>query len=421
MSYDPLQYSITNIGQSEGLSNMVINQLVPYKGNILAATSNGIYEIENPDQFIHQSKSAIPFYITNIQTYKGDTTNVSSLSIPFLKNKLKIQYNGISFQSAKEIIYQYRFRNADTIWNSTTSEELLLENLSAGEYALELRAIIPNKQRFSEIQSLQIIVEKPWWQKIWFLLLTAFFLGGLLYLLYRNRVNMIKRKANEKIELSKKMNELEQMALRSQMNPHFIFNCLTSIQQLIVSGNSIDANEYLVKFARLMRKTLENASHSSINLENEKAFLEEYVELEQLRVPEQFSFHISFENIAHPNLIEIPNMIIQPLLENSIRHGIMPLLNKKGKITIQFLQESEWIKCTIQDNGVGYDPDVVVVSSIFTKHKSYGKDIVRKRLQLLHDGKTQEKTLTINLLKNEDGSNAGTIATLFLPFQNKPL
>jgi LytS/YehU family sensor histidine kinase len=175
----------------------------------------------------------------------------------------------------------------------------------------------------------------------------------------------------------------------------------------------------LVKFARLMRKTLENATNSYISLENEKEFLEEYVDLEQLRIPGQFDFHIEMPDSINPASISIPNMIIQPLVENSIRHGIMPLENRKGKIEIQFAKQDAWIVCTVIDNGVGYNPDIISSSSFFTKHKSFGKDIVQKRLQLLHDGKEIENRFTIKILKNEDGSNAGTSITILLPIQIK--
>jgi ligand-binding sensor domain-containing protein len=416
-SFSPLQYTITNIGQTEGLSNMVINQLVPYKGNILAATSNGIYVIENPDQFINQPSIEIPFYISNIQYYKGDTSNVTSLSIPFAKNRLTVQFGAISFNAANDIVYQYRFSNSDSTWNATKSNELLLENLSPGSYNLELKASIPDKHRTSVIKTLQIIIEKPWWQNNWIILFALLFLGLAIYVFYRFRIAKIKARANEKIDLNKKMLDLEQVALRSQMNPHFIFNCLTSIQQLIVSGNTIEANEYLVKFARLMRKTLENANNSFISLENEKEFLEEYVELEQLRIPGQFDFQIEIDETLNASTIEIPNMIIQPLVENSIRHGIMPLTDRKGQIEIHFSKQADWLRCAVKDNGIGYNPNTLSTSQFFTKHKSFGKDIVQKRLQILNEGVENNNLFNIEILKNEDGINAGTIITILLPIK----
>ena len=149
------------------------------------------------------------------------------------------------------------------------------------------------------------------------------------------------------------MLELEQTALRSQMNPHFIFNCLTSIQQLIVSGNIVDANDHLVKFARLIRKTLELSARPYIKLKDEKDYLEEYLALEQLRIPGQFEFSIAIDGNINISKTEIPNMMLQPIVENCIRHGIKHLENKKGTISISFHQHPDFILCTITDNGIG--------------------------------------------------------------------
>ena len=175
-SYSPVKYTIINIGKKEGFYNLIINQLISYKKNVLAATSNGIYVVENPSRFPDQPARQIPLYINSINYYKGDTSAIDKIIVPYQNNRLKIRYSAVCFSSPDEIKYYYRLDKNDTSWQSTASTELLLENLSPGIYDLELKAGIPNQQRYTQIQKLKIIVQKPWWQNNWLRMAALFFL-----------------------------------------------------------------------------------------------------------------------------------------------------------------------------------------------------------------------------------------------------
>ncbi len=389
-SFNTVSYSITNIGKDDGFYNVTINQLMEYQNSIVAATSNGLYFIEEPEDFLNREFPLIPFYINAITYYKGDTSGISKITLPFSKKRLAIKFNAVSFSSYETVRYLYRFDHGDTTWHSTTNTELLLENLDAGTYKLQIKAVIPNQQRSSAVQSLTITVERPWWQNNWLRLLAVILLAAAVYTYITKRVRKIKAEEKKKTDLNAKLSELEQTALRSQMNPHFIFNCLTSIQQLIVSGNKTDANEYLVKFARLIRKTLELSAHPFISLREETEYLNEYLFLEQLRLSGHFEYVISIGGAISSDKTYIPNMMIQPIVENCIRHGIKSLENRKGEITIHFSQLEQCIVCTITDNGVGRSEKSAVTKNIFTKHKSYGVDIVRKRLEAFAEFNRQD-------------------------------
>jgi len=418
-SYNPLKYTITNIGKNKSFYNLIINQLVQYNGSILAATSNGIYFIDKPEEILKEEPDPIPFYINTVSYYKGDTVDVSHISVPYNKSRVIVKYTALCFNAEEEIKYYYRFDSNDTTWQTTAGTELLLENLSPGKYDIELKAAIPNENRLSGIKKLQIIVEKPWWQNGWFWLTAIiFFLGGV-YILYRRRIHFITLKEKKATALNARMLELEQIALRSQMNPHFIFNCLTSIQQLIISGNKIDANEYLVKFARLIRKTLELSTNSFITIAEETDYIKEYLALEQLRIPGQFDFSVDIDKDIHVHKTEIPGMMLQPIIENSIRHGIKHLENKKGQIDILLKQDGEYILCSITDNGVGRGKLGQSNGSSFRENKSYGIEIVTKRLSAMSFNQQNEGRLEIEDLFNTDGSPAGTKVTILLPFKIK--
>ena len=419
LSYDPLKFTITNIGKNKGLYNLIINQLVQFNGSILAATSNGIYFIDRPQDILNEEPKTIPFYISTVSYYKGDTVNISSITVPYDKNRVIIKYTALCFNAHEDVIYYYRFDSNDTTWQTTKNPELLLENLSPGSYSIEIKAAIPNERRFSGIKKLQIIVEKPWWQNNWLRLAGILLILGAIYVFYRRRIHLVTRREKQNATLNARMLELEQMALRSQMNPHFIFNCLTSIQQLIISGNKTDANEYLVKFARLIRKTLELSANSFITIEDETSYLKEYLALEQLRIPGKFEFSIVIDGHINVHKTEIPGMMLQPIIENSIRHGIKHLENKNGQIDISLKQEGAYILCSITDNGVGRGKSGQSNGSSFRENKSYGMEIVTKRLSAMSLNQKNEGTLEVEDIFNTDGSAAGTKVTMLLPFKTK--
>ncbi|HEV7781803.1 MAG TPA: histidine kinase, partial [Chitinophagaceae bacterium] len=416
-SYQPLQYTITNIGKNEGFHNMIINQLTPFRGNIAAATSNGIYIIERPQEFLTKQKLPIPFYIHTVSYYKGDTTGVSHISVPFDKSRVVIKYSALSFNSPREVKYYYRLGNNDTTWQTINSTELVLENLSPGDYKVEIKAMITGQQRSAAVQTLYVFVAKPWWQNNWIRLGVLLLLGSGVYWFYKKRINKIKLQERQKQAVKTEMVEMEQKLLRSQMNPHFIFNSLTAIQQLIIAGNHHDANEYLVKFARLIRKTLELSVRPFIKLEEEKEYLIEYLVLEQYRIPVQFEFIVSIDPAIDPDKTEIPNMMLQPIIENCVRHGIKHLENKKGIITMQVEKKDRYLHCVITDNGIGRNENGQGGVYNYADHKSYGLDIVQKRLEILLPGMPPEKLITITDLPATGGSGPGTQVTLRLPFK----
>ncbi|XZF14124.1 histidine kinase [Chitinophagaceae bacterium MMS25-I14] len=417
-SFAPLQYTITNIGKNEGFYNMVIYQIAAYKGCIYAATSRGMYIIDNPEKFLDKYPQPIPLYISNINYYKGDTINLDKIKIPFNNSRVVIQISAVCFNSAEDVKYYYRINKAETAWRSITGNELLLEKLPPGDYMVEIMAAIPNQGRFSEIKHLEIIIEKPWWQNNWLRLGAVLLCSTIIVIIYKKRIRKIKKSEEQKTALNAKLAELKQTSLRAQMNPHFIFNCLTSIQQLIVTGNAEDANDYLVRFSRLIRKTLELSAFSFISIADEKEYLTEYIILEQLRLPGQFDYEFLIDPSIDERRTEIPNMMLQPIIENSIRHGIKHLETRKGRITVALQKNGDFICCIITDNGIGRNP---YDKKDFTEHRSYGMKIVYERLENIEELKNiKDSLIEIKDLKDNNGIT-GTEVTFKFPYKMKAL
>jgi sensor histidine kinase YesM len=203
-------------------------------------------------------------------------------------------------------------------------------------------------------------------------------------------------------------------ALQSQMNPHFVFNCLGSISSFIVNNGKESAVKYLAKFSKLMRLTLEFSKESLISVDKEIDALQNYLELEQLRFNSIFDFTIEKSADIEDNM-GIPPLLIQPFVENAIIHGVIPK-KEMGPIAIRFNIEKENLVCTVEDNGIGFEQSKLAKENTVLAHKSMALDITKKRLEMIEATTKQRTDFSIEELKN--GSEVkGTKVVLNLPIQ----
>lgn len=256
-------------------------------------------------------------------------------------------------------------------------------------------------------------VKKAFWNEWWFYLLTLLLISTLLRYLFKHRVNKIKERERKAVELNKNLLNLKLKALRAQMDPHFTFNVLNSIQHYISDKDELSSNKYLTKFSRLVRAVLNNSEETLIPLSDEIKALELYIDLEAMRCDESFNYEISIENGIDLHKIKIPSMLLQPYVENAIKHGVLPL-EKGGKIKIEILKVGEILKCVIEDNGIGRKKSNELRGN--EGHKSFGTTITQKRLALiseLYGSVLSEKTSD---LLDKSGKNLGTRVEIGIPF-----
>jgi hypothetical protein len=222
----------------------------------------------------------------------------------------------------------------------------------------------------------------------------------------------------QKLESEKTKAELQQQATElAQMNPHFIFNSLNSINRFILQNNKAQASEYLTKFSRLVRLILQNSQSALIPLESELESLQLYLELEAVRFDHHFEFKISVEKDLDVSILKVPPLIIQPYAENAIWHGLMHK-EEKGHLEIEVTQEDNSLYFKITDDGIGRQKATELVSKSATKHKSMGLKITSDRIAMLHRLNGTESPVTINDLVHDDGSAAGTEVILSMPVIN---
>lgn len=213
-------------------------------------------------------------------------------------------------------------------------------------------------------------------------------------------------------ELKQKASELEMQALRAQMNPHFIFNSLNSINMFILENNKLQASEYLSKFSKLVRLILQNSQEAFIPLEKELEALHLYLELESLRFDQKFEYKLTVADDVDTSMVKVPPLIIQPYIENGIWHGLMHK-KEKGHLEVTLYQEKDILFCKITDDGIGRKRAAELKSKSGSIHKSMGMRITADRIAMLQE---QDKTsITINDLVLSDGKPGGTEVLIKIP------
>ncbi|MCB0400779.1 MAG: tetratricopeptide repeat protein [Flavobacteriales bacterium] len=219
--------------------------------------------------------------------------------------------------------------------------------------------------------------------------------------------------ANEELEIEKQNIELK--ALKAQINPHFIFNALNSVQKHIIDNNKEQAHDYLAKFGKIMRSTLENSEMKAIPIKEELELLTTYVELESKRVKNGIEFHIELDEQIDEYNSTIPPMLIQPFIENAIRHGISNL-EQKGEIRLTLKQEDDKLTCIVIDNGIGREASMKrKQQSVQAQHRSMGMEITRNRLRNLWKKHGEQHDIEIEDLWDRNGNSLGTTVKITLP------
>jgi len=266
--------------------------------------------------------------------------------------------------------------------------------------------------RDKEIQTLKIKRQST---QLYFLLALVLFTIIIAILIYsRFRLKQI----NIRSELEKKNLETEHRLLRSQMNPHFIFNSMNSIQSYISGNDNFTAMSYLSKFAKLMRFILENSRKSMISLSDEIETLELYMDLEKIRFKDMFDFNVKLSDEINTEATYVPPMLIQPFIENSIKHGFRNK-NGKGNLIVNFQLENEILKCEIRDNGIGRKKAEEINKQKDPNHKSVGMEVTRQRLETFNPKEKGKYSIIIKDLLNEKGEAEGTDVFVKMPYEKE--
>jgi ligand-binding sensor domain-containing protein len=414
---------VQHFGKNEGFVGIETCEdaaLVDRNGQLWFGTMNGLMQY-TPG--VEQEKSqAPPVHFEKISLFYKDLKETSfaawstpeggirdGMELPFKQNHLSFQFRAVDLSYPGEIEYRWMLEGAEENWSPAVPlQSVSYANLSPGAYTFLVQART-GSSAWSDPISASFLIRKPYWQESWFILsvvLGSLLLVGLIVWQYIHRIKQRAARQRAELELENQVLQLEQKALQLQMNPHFIFNALTSIQSLITEKSFATARQQINGFARLMRDILNNSRRRTISLAEEISTLRKYLEVERFCHQEKFDFQILCSEDIPQEELELPPMLLQPFVENAVVHGVSHL-QYPGHISIEFRLEGEVLVCTIRDNGVGREQAARLREEKKPGHQSVSMEVTRQRLEALR-ADARYTPVEFRDVLNDAGALAGT-------------
>lgn len=416
-----LQYDFIDIlkyGKNDGFTGVESNSHGIFEDNdssIWFGTVNGLIRY-NPKEFLANDNLS-KTNITTIKLAYADTLLESGSKLPYSLNNISFYFDGICLTAPEKVLYSYKLENYDKDWSPYTDvNSTKYDNLPPGKYTFKVKSC--NNEGIWNIEPVVFIftIESPFYKTWWFIMMCILFISAIVIVIFRLRVRQIKRKQQAEFEQLVEVSKAELKALRAQMNPHFVFNSLNSIQHYILNSKGDEAAKYLNKFAKLIRIILNNSEKPTVTINEDVEALRLYLELERMRFENKFDYTIQIDDSIDGDYDEIPPMLIQPYLENAILHGINPK-DGFGKMTISIKVVNQFIKISIIDDGIGREKSRAIQSlQPAARHKSLGMKITKDRVRILNN--LHQSNLNVNIidLYNDKKEPIGTQVDLFIPY-----
>lgn len=402
---DHKSLEFANFNLVDGLSSSEVKYITKLDQNIIAATDKGLDIIpDNIQKYIDPPL----FYVNQIQFGDSIYPIQERYHLPHFQNNLNITFTGISYKSLGDITYAYQLEGVDKDWIESKENFANWSSIASGDYCLRLKAKGKNGI-WSKEKVIYIEIIPPWWRTWWFTILAIALTILLIGTIFQAVVQNIRRQNT----LQKRLLELRLTALRAQMNPHFMFNALNSIQEFINTRDLRSANLYLSNFASLVRSILNNSSQEKVLLSEEINQLEKYISLENLRFDQEIQYSLKIDKHLKPQQVLIPTLLVQPFVENAILHG---LFHKEGekKLEVHFNKKNkEVIECIVKDNGIGrQQSNKINQQRRYYDGASKGVGVTRNRLDLLN--RTSDKQISLEIVDHINPS--GTSVKLSIPY-----
>jgi hypothetical protein len=383
-------------------------------GKYFFATDRGLIVLgagmrEQPD--------ATPRFIVNRIMVNGVNTMNADLShLSYKQNDIDIVYSILSFHSTTRYKLYYKINDGQWQLADNAIRNLKLASLASGSYDIAFRLMSDDGAIYPQ-QLLSFQINKPFWGQGWFWISGFVLLAIGIYSYFKWQTGLLKKRnalVLEKMELEKNLRNSMLTSIRAQMNPHFFYNALNTIQSFIFSDDKRNASTYLVKMSKLTRMILEMSEKESISLEQEIEALALYLDLEKIRFSDEFDFKIDLAERVEAELIKIPSMIVQPYVENAIKHG---LLHKKGdkRLRIEFMRINGNLCVTIDDNGIGRVRAEAIKQTRAERHHPFATDANSKRIELLN--RERDKSIGVVYIDkaDEQGESMGTTVIISIP------
>lgn len=396
---------------TRGLADNFVNDVLAQDGRIWVATLRGLSFFDAGA--IGGEPAAPGLEISQVQIRGRDTTIQASYALPWWQNSLRFALYDPKFTA---VGYEYRLLGTDTSWIPLEEPAINFSMLAAGEtYTLEMRSY-NWRGTYSPVRRVGISIRQQFVRSFWFLFLVLTAVFGIAFWIIqirrRNR-DAMRRKENE---YGRKLAQMRLASLKAQMNPHFLFNSLNSIQHLVTENDERATTRFVAKFARLMRRVVDHSQHDFITLEEELKVCNLYLELESMRLLHDFSAEIEVDPSLEPSQLYVPAMVLQPFLENAIWHGLMPK-DSDRRLSLRVVPEPTGFACVVCDNGIGR---AAAAELRVHKHKSASTGNFAERLRLLNQSVGEDAFgYEYEDLYNSRQQPTGTCVTLHFPVINQ--
>ncbi|MCB0761096.1 MAG: histidine kinase [Flavobacteriales bacterium] len=389
-----------------------------FEGNIWMTVDDKIVTF-HPDALLTSVPKGEPVF-QELEIIGGEHYNfyelehISEINIPWRNNDFRFQCTIPDNLRKTGFQLEYRLSGLDENWIHTDQNGFsVFTNFPGGNYTLEVRPPGGNN-----VLSKSIFVETPWFSSWWFRTLVVVAIGLGIVLLFTWRLRSIRRENERMANQGRRIAELKMTALRSQMNPHFMFNSLNSIKHYIIKSEREQAADYITLFSTMIRKMLNHSRTEFVSLREEVDFLNTYLEMERMRFEQNFTFTVDCESCPNPEHFMIPPMLIQPFCENSIWHGLMPR-EENRRLLVSFAATGNMLTCIVEDNGIGLTAAKKSKTHSTKTRKSHGMNIIQERIELLNATHNRELRFEIEELFHSDQTVRGTRITLQIPNFNE--
>ncbi|GAB3963177.1 hypothetical protein GCM10028805_65760 [Spirosoma harenae] len=417
--FDPVneRVIIPRVGYGQRENNFFSDAQYRLKnGDLLIANASNLIRVDMDR--ISRSQPAPKPVISNLAVFEKSRplyANTPPIELTYKENFFTFSFSSLAAPGGTPIEYSYRLTNYDPEWVFSGNRTFATyTGVKGGHYTFEVRART-QQGNWSSSQTLPVYIRPPFWQTGWFQITLIGVVLGLIVLAARSREKKLILQQAEQSEFRERLAAMEMKALRSQMNPHFLYNSLNAIRLFVLQNDSDNADKYLVKFSRLMRLILDNSRQEWVTLASELEQLQLYLELEQLRFDQKFNFLIETSPDLKSDTLLIPPMIIQPYIENAILHGIAHK-KEQGMIWVRIKPTDDYLECIVEDDGIGRQKAAELKSKTPTSHKSVGLKVTAERLQLIGQRNGKQTRVVVIDKEDDDHQALGTQIIIELPF-----
>ncbi|MGH1337669.1 MAG: histidine kinase [Aureispira sp.] len=409
---------IQTLDVSDGILSNKILDFALLDNNIALLTSQGLQKVSY--QVLEKSMVGLKAKLAAVYKNGIAVDPGKEGQFKYFEKELEVVLEVPYLRDRTTLTYYYRLLGLGEEWNElpVSQNRILYNSLSSGRYSLEIQ-VRDSKRYKVPITHYEFTIALPFWETWWFI--SACILGIILLvsLFFWVRINILKQQNAlllGKKAIEKQLVESQQTALRSQMNPHFLFNALNSIQEMIIVNDKNAASNYLGKFADLMRLYLNQSQEERVTLAEELEALQLYLELEQVRFEESLEVELKVMSDLSPDELTLPPMLVQPYVENAFKHGLLHKAKDRQlyvEFSVDFIKQQ--LRCLIRDNGVGRARSAEIKNAQIIPHTSFASSATQRRLELLNYNRNNLITVTIEDLVGEKGQGIGTAVYLCVP------